>query len=203
MARLKYLLANGTKEFLVDRPEEWPGVHSVEALRDGTPLVGHWIERTTEYAALQLRGERPDPETYTTEERVILSPLPCWAHLPEEEVRRRVGELVEEIAAEAARERAREGRRSMGAAKILRAKPHHRPKEVESSDKPRFHVATAAAFKRMWEAYQAIVVAFREASARLLEGDRGAEFPEGTFPPGLPFVPFPSTVLAAARGDPA
>ena len=46
------------------------------------------------------------------------------------------------------------------------------------------------------------IAAFREASARLREGDRGAEFPEGTFPPGLPFVPFPSTVLVA-RGQPA
>ncbi|HEX9736435.1 MAG TPA: hypothetical protein VGG06_31100 [Thermoanaerobaculia bacterium] len=203
VGRLKYCLANGTKEFLVDRPEEWPGVHSVEALRDGKPLVGHWIDRTKERAARQLRGETPDPETYTTQERVVFSPLPCWAHLPQREVRRRVGELVEEIAEEAARARVREGRRSLGAAKILRARPPHRPKKVEGSEKPRFHAATAAAFKRMWEGYQEIVAAFREASARLLEGDRDAEFPEGTFPPGLPFVPFPLTVLARARGQPA
>jgi hypothetical protein len=55
----------------------------------------------------------------------------------------------------------------------------------------------------MWEAYREVIAAFREASARLREGDLEAEFPEGTFPPGLPFVPFPSTVLATARGDPS
>jgi hypothetical protein len=203
VARLKYLLANGTKEFLVDRPEEWPGVHSVEALRDGKPLVGHWVDRTKEFAALQLRGERPEPETYTTEERVILSPLPCWAHVPQDEARRRVRDMVEEIAEEAARERVREDRRSLGAARILRAKPHHRPKEVDLSPKPRFHAATAAAFKVMREAYGEVIAAFRAASARLLEGDRDAVFPEGTFPPGLPFVPFPLTALARARGQPA
>jgi len=187
----------------VDRPEEWPGVHSVEALRDGKPLVGHWINRTKEHAARQLRREKPDPETYTSEERVVLSPLPCWAHLPEEEIRRRARDLVDEIAQEEARERARTGRRSQGAAEILRAKPHHRPKEVEGSNKPRFHAASASAFKRMWEAYREVIAAFREASVRLLEGDLEADFPEGTFPPGLPFVAFPSTVLAAARGQPS
>jgi hypothetical protein len=133
----------------------------------------------------------------------VLSPLPCWAHLPEEEIRRRARDLVDEIAQEEARERARTGRRSQGAAEILRAKPHHRPKEVEGSNKPRFHAASASAFKRMWEAYREVIAAFREASVRLLEGDLEADFPEGTFPPGLPFVAFPSTVLAAARGQPS
>jgi hypothetical protein len=196
-------LSNGTKEFLVDRPEDWPGVHSVAALRDGRPLVGHWIDRSKECAARQLRGAKPDPGTYTREERVILSPIPCWEDVPQEEVRRRVADLVEEIAEEAARAREREGRRSLGVAKILRARPYRRPKKVEGSPKPRFHAVTEAAFRRMREAYGEVIAAFREASARLLDGDRSAEFPEGTFPPGLPFVPFPSTALARARGQPA
>jgi hypothetical protein len=107
------------------------------------------------------------------------------------------------VAEEAARAREREGRRSLGVAKILRARPYRRPKKVEGSPKPRFHAVTEAAFRRMREAYGEVIAAFREASARLLDGDRSAEFPEGTFPPGLPFVPFPSTALARARGQPA
>ena len=30
--RLKYVLAHGVKEGLVDRPQDWSGAHSVEAL---------------------------------------------------------------------------------------------------------------------------------------------------------------------------
>jgi hypothetical protein len=33
-----------------------------------------------------------------------------------------------------------------------------------------------------------LICAFREASERLLRGDRNAPFPIGSFPPALPFV---------------
>jgi len=44
--RLKYVLANGVKENLVESVCQWPGVHSAEALIHGTPLEGHWFDRT-------------------------------------------------------------------------------------------------------------------------------------------------------------
>jgi len=40
----------------------------------------------------------------------------------------------------------------------------------------------------MYEAYADFVAAFREAAEKLRGGDRMARFPEGSFPPGLPFV---------------
>ena len=52
-ARLKYILAHGAKEDLVDRPREWPGVHAVRALLEDEPLEGLWFDRTAEYAARQ------------------------------------------------------------------------------------------------------------------------------------------------------
>jgi hypothetical protein len=55
----------------------------------------------------------------------------------------------------------------------------------------------------MWEAWRAITAAFREASARLLSGERDVDFPEGTFPPHGPFVPFAETLLPQPRGQPA
>ena len=39
-ARLKYVLANGTKEGLVSSPIEWPGLHAARPLISGEPLVG-------------------------------------------------------------------------------------------------------------------------------------------------------------------
>ena len=85
--------------------------------------------------------------------------------------------------------------------KILRVRPHKRPSRVEKSPKPRIHAATKKVLRQIWEAHAEVVAAFREASERLLGGNREAEaeFPEGTFPPGLPFRPF----AVGARGSPS
>ena len=40
----------------------------------------------------------------------------------------------------------------------------------------------------MYETYAWFVACFREAAAKLRAGDRLVRFPEGSFPPGLPFV---------------
>ena len=200
--RLKYCLSNGVKEHLVDRPDQWPGVQSATALVAGEELLGHWYDRTRQHIARQ-RGEKDiDEEQFASEERLVFSPLPCWAHLPEAEWRRRVAELVEEIEQEGAQERERTGATSMGVESILSADSHYRPKKVEKSPKPRFHARHPAVWKRLWEAWREITATFREASARLLAGERDVVFPEGTFPPHQPFVPFATTLLIQPRGQP-
>ncbi len=55
----------------------------------------------------------------------------------------------------------------------------------------------------MREAWKEVMAAFRIASARLRAGEMEVEFPEGTFPPGLPFIPFAETMTVEARGQPA
>ena len=200
--RLRYHLAAGVKEHLVDRATDWPGVHSAHALMEGTRLSGHWYDRTKEHAARQKRREE-DSKRFASEERLVLSPLPCWAHLPEDRWRRRVKDLVQEIDEEGRLERERTGKRSMGVRKILRFRPTRRPRGVEKSPKPRIHARAEAKLKEWREAFGAIVAAFREASARLRSGDRHAEFPEGTFPPALPFVPFAEILTVESRGRPA
>ncbi len=196
--RLEYLLSHGVKELLVDRVVDWPGVHSAEALTEGKVLVGHWYDRTKERAARQLKGKNVDREDFATEERLVLSPIPCWAHLPPSTVRQRVAEIVARIDEAGARERRRTSRRSLGVKKVLRVRPHKRPRRVEKSPKPRFHAATTRVLRQLRDAHAEVVAAFREASARLLAGEVDVVFPEGTFPPGLPFVPF----VTGARGHP-
>ncbi len=201
--RLKYCLAGGVKEFLVDRASQWPGVHSAAALVEGKPLMGQWYDRTQEYAARQLRGEEDvREEQFATEERLVFSPLPCWAHLSEAEQRRQVADLISEIEEEGQQERQRTGKRSSGVEQILNADPHYRPEKVEKSPKPRFHALTPEVFELLRQAWSEVIAAFREASARLLSGERQVEFPEGTFPPHLPFVPFAETMTIEARGQP-
>jgi len=47
---------------------------------------------------------------------------------------------------------------------------------------------SAAARREIWTGYSWFVAAFRTAAEKLRAGDRGAPFPVGSFPPGLPFV---------------
>src|SRR6185295_17290301 len=49
--RLRYIVSHGVKENLVERVEQWPGVHCAKSLLSGEPAVGYWFDQTKEYAA--------------------------------------------------------------------------------------------------------------------------------------------------------
>jgi hypothetical protein len=185
--RLRYVLSQGVKEGLVEKVQDWPGVHSGRAYLDGEGLKGYWFDRTKEGAA-RRRGETPDRLAYATEEDVVLSPLPCWKDRSDDWVRERVHELVEEIEREAAVERERKRCPPLGVRAILAQHPHSQPKKTKRSAAPRFHAATKAVRDGLREAYSLFVLAFREAAEKLSRGDRSARFPAGSFPPALPFV---------------
>ena len=185
--RLRYVLANGVKEGLVARVEDWPGISLVKNVLSGKPVRGTWFDRTEEHRA-KLRGEDVEPRRHATEEIVELSQLPCWRHLSPEMYRALVAGLVQEIDAEAAAERKRTGRAPLGPEAILRQHPHTSPNKSKKSPAPRFHAATKAAREALRKAYGLFLAAFREAAERLKAGDRSARFPNGCFPPGLPFV---------------
>ena len=185
--RLKYVLANGAEENLVERVCQWPGVHSAEALMQGTPLEGHWIDRTREHAA-RNRKEELSREEFVFAESVVLSPIPCWAHLPADLYRERIKALVEEVDEEAALVRRRSGAKVLGVKAILALDPQARPTSVARSPAPLVHAATKAARKMFYEIYAEFVSAFRAAAAALRQGRRDVSFPVGSFPPRLPFV---------------
>jgi hypothetical protein len=185
--RLKYVLANGVKEDLVEKVLDWPGVNTAAALLKGTSLKGHWIDRTRQYAA-RNRGEDASDQRFAVEETVILSPPPCWSHLSPERYRERIQGLVEEVETEAALMRRRSGTRVLGVKAILAQHPHTRPDRLARSPAPLVHAATKAARRMFYELYAEFVSAFRTASEALRRGNRDAPFPAGSFPPALPFV---------------
>jgi hypothetical protein len=181
------LLSHGVKEKLVERVQEWPGVHCVRALLEGEALTGHWFDRSREYAA---RNQREDFERlrYATEETVFLSPVPCWAHLPPEVYRSRIAGLVESIEAVAAQERQRTGRPVAGVKAILGRHPQYRPAKLSRSPAPLVHAATKAVRDEFYAMYSWFVAVFQDAAGKLRLGDRTAHFPAGSFPPALPFT---------------
>ena len=194
VGRLRYLLAAGVKEELVAKAIDWPGVHSARALTRDHPLRGWWFDRSREFAARQ-RGEHPGRYDHAREETLFLDPLPCWRHLSLKENRRRVKALIRDIERKALAERLASSKPVLGADAVMAADPHHRPQELDRSAAPDFHARRREVRRAMREAYAWVVVKHREAAERLRAGKSRVEFPEGTFPPGLPFVAF-------ARGQP-
>ncbi len=130
------------------------------------------------------RGEHYGRFEYATEETVYLDPLPRWRHLPTEEVRRRVKDLIRDIEREAAAKRRATEKPVLGTETVMEMDPHYRPAKLDRSPAPDFH----ARHKKTRKAYAWVVAAYREAAERLRAGDRAVDFPEGTFPPGLPFT---------------
>ena len=188
VGRLRYILAHGCKEGLVDTPGEWPGVQCVAAFLEGEPLAGMWFDRTLEYEA-RRKGIALGPLDFATPETVRLEPLPCWAHLPAQVYRQHIADIVRQIVEESARARRRSSLRSMGRDAILRQNPHAQPLQAKRGPSPTCHAASKKWRRRLRESYALFLAAYRRASERLRAGDLTARFPPGCFPPPLPFVP--------------
>ena len=185
--RLKYVLAQGCKEDLVERPQDWPGVHSVRALLGEETLEGLWFNRTLEYAARQ-RSQAFERLRYATRESLVLSPIPAWKHLAPETLRRRVAELVSQIVAGAAALRQSAEKAPLGPLGVRSQEPHDRPARTKRAPAPFCHAASRTARKELRAAYHWFLAAFREAAEKLKTQEIGVLFPRGSFPPGLPFV---------------
>lgn len=192
VARFRYLLSQGVKEGLVERPEDWPGATSTPWLL-GEKLVGIWIDRDLETRA-RRRNPNPDPSRYTFEYEVRMSPLPCWASLTRQQIAARTRGLISEVVAQA---RLR-GMSVLGVDAVLKLDPHGRPNESKHSPAPSCHAATQPLREAFRAAYRAFADAFRAAANALRSGGapRTVAFPPGSFPcparyakPEASFVP--------------
>ena len=187
-ARLKYLLSQGCKEGLVASPLDWPGPSSTWSLVSGEPLIGDWVDRTALSKAVE-KGEDATEDDFVERLEVKLSPMCSMAHLSAEQYRREILEIVREVEAETAAMHREAGTEPLGVERILAQDPHFRPtEEPERRRRPWVHAIDPDLRKQMKEALVFIAMAYRKAADRLKDGDRQAQFPVFTFPPGLPFV---------------
>ena len=112
-------------------------------------------------------------------------PLPCWEHLSPEQIRARVGAIVQRIEETATKE---SGSAALGAAAVRAQNPLDQPAKPKKSPAPLFHAFTRRVRRELYEAYHLFLTAFRDAADRWRAGDRTVRFPLGSFPPALPFV---------------
>ncbi len=188
VARLRYILSHGCKEGLVARPQDWPGVHASRTLAHypQAALRGVWIDRTAAW--------RNSTETTATKRNVelALKPLPCWQALNAGQVQARISELLTKIESETRQMHRRNKTRPVGRETILRQNPAFLPRLMKRSPLPRFHAVAKAVRQGLESSLRAFLLAYRQASARLRQGDLRANFPPGSFPPTLPFVALPA-----------
>jgi hypothetical protein len=186
VGRLRYLLAHGCKEGLVAKLADWPGAHCAQALSTDKHCTGVWFDRHRQWLA-RVRGEDTPPDDFVSQHQLTLAPLPCWRHLPAADVQQRVADIIAAIESDAAERHRNEGGRPLGRAGILRQNPHDHPPKSDRSPAPLVHAASKRARRELRIVYHLFVAAFRKAAEQLKNGCRDVVFPNGCFPPALPF----------------
>lgn len=177
-ARLKYLLANGTKEGLVARPDRWPGAHCARVLcHGGRSENGIWIDRGRLHGLPKpKKSEKEVTETLS----VRLSAIPSKAEMSSTSYREYIRRVCREVSSEAAEER--QGKGPLGAHRVERMHPHHKPEKTAHSPAPLIHAGDDGIRHNFKKMYRAFVTAFREARDTLV-GKIAGHFPEGGLPP--------------------
>ncbi len=183
VGRLRYVLAHGVKEGLVERSAEWSGLTCLPQLLGPARRVLQWFNGTKRWSKRGSEdmgaGEGRFAEEIAEPVELVVEPLPCWKGLREDERQRAVRGLVEAVESEA---RARETP-VLGARAVRAQHPHTRPEQLERSPRPLGHASTRQALRELREQYRAFIAAFREAAARWRRGDFSAPFPLFSFPP--------------------
>jgi Transposase IS200 like len=173
--RLRYVLANGCKDGLVDSPLDWPGASTAWALSRGIwTLKGTWLDRSSE------RSEKGPIEV---EETVQLSPLPFMEHWSRDRQRRWFCDVLREIEDEARDQRRREGRRSVGVKRILTQNPYDMPANFQPSPAPLFHACNPQERQKLRLARELKEASYQFAAERLRRGLPDVVFPENCFLP--------------------
>lgn len=180
LARLRYLLAHGTKEGLVASPLLWPGVTSARALAGDEVLIGEWVDRTRKRRL--ERGKRtPDPSEYTTRYPIELTPLPVHAQLSETERKQEVRVMLAEIEGE-------HPGPHLGAAAVLAQDPNSEPRRSKHDRAPVVHT-TSEKLKVLYLALRgAFRRAYREAAEKHAARPSAVAWPIDAFLPAMQFV---------------
>jgi REP element-mobilizing transposase RayT len=183
VGRLRYVLAHGVKEGLVERSAEWPGLTCLPQLLGSARRLFRWFNWTKRWSKRSSEDMGGAQGLFAEEwaEPVALevAPLPCWKGFGEEERQRKVRALLQEVETEARAQ----GKPVLGARAVQAQHPHTRPERLKRSPRPLGHGSTRQALKELREQYRAFVKAFREAAAQWQRGNFSARFPRFSFPP--------------------
>jgi putative transposase len=168
--RLRYCIAQGTKEGLVESPLLWPGASSTSALVENMTVSGQWVDRDRLRPALRAAARRQATVAeaqHTHDISFSLTPLPCWSHLDPATLRAKHQGLVAQIVR--ATKEARGSMPFLGVAAVLHTRPHDAPEQSASSPAPLCHATAESIRQRFRRAYAAFIDAYRFAARAVRE----------------------------------
>lgn len=185
--KLCYTLTNPVQSLLVEHPDRWPGFSSWEAHKRDGVIEGKFLLKK------ELRAMRRKNPDLTIEEarqkktyRLELEKIPQWAHLSDEEYKRRLCRLVEQKSGELKRLVERSDRRFLGRETVLSQHWRQRPEEPKDSPQPLCHWTDIKSRDEHRRWYYEIVDAYKKAMGELhsRKTRKMPTFPQGTYPPG-------------------
>ena len=136
VARLRYVLAQGTAAGLVASPKDWPGAASALALLGDRRVAASYVSEAARRK--NNRRAQPLPEAEIAEDVSFeLAPLPVWESLSRDEYRARIETMVAAIEEEHA------GREVMGVERLVQQRPDAAPKDFQPSPMPLCHASDA------------------------------------------------------------
>ena len=180
--RIRYLFDQATRHDLVERPRDWPGVHTIDALCRGEHLEGIWTDHDRVTRAARRGKQAPEA---IIEYDVPVTPLPAWQGLPVQKIQSKYRAIEREVERDTAERRARSGPhvRPLGPARIRAQDPLFVPDSVARSPAPRCHTTRPELREKHLAAYREFVDGLRAALTRLVEALPDLDFPsEGSRP---------------------
>ena len=194
---LIYLLSQGPKEDLVERPQDWPGMQGVNHLMFGQKMQGIWFNGTAYAIAKNKASKLKNPPPVKRKDfyeniELEFDPLPAWEDKTEEERQVIIREKVEEIIVQEKKRRQEDGKRVLGAKRakamnVFRGSPPLRPpfwkdrKRVITAWASLKDVATQEYIRWYWE-FQTL---YRIAAEAFKQGFTEPEFPPGAWRPTM------------------
>ena len=193
----KYVLSQGTKEDLVERPQDWPGLHGAKHLMYGTKMKGIWFNGT-QYAIARNRAsalKKPKPvkrAEFIEKKELKLDPLPQWTAYSPEKRQDLIQNLVSKIVTREKERRQREGKKVLGVKAVKRMNIFNGktpPAPPYWEDRRRVITAWAKLTDRATQIYLKLYWdyqnRFRLAADAFKAGVLDVEFPPGSWRPRL------------------
>ena len=191
--RFAYMLCQGTKENLVMRADEWPGLCPIRALRGGPPMIGRWRDKAAENELKKQRARKIEraagrgevlefgamPKLFR-DYPIELVPLPHWQGWKPGRIAQRVADIVNDDAAKTRARHKRNKTRPLGVAGILRTDPMSAPRESKKSPAPLCHASNHAQRRAFRAGYGSFCQQVKHANRALMARRRDAGVPEGS-----------------------
>lgn len=188
--RIRYVLAHGVKERLVQRCEEWPGLSSLAMMLGDATRSAKWFNWTRRWNNRTTGSRDRFGDEWVEDEQLTLAILPQLTARSAAARRRIWQQAIAAINEEASLDPSP----VLGVSAVLAQSPHFRPARPARRPRPLCHASTRGLRELFKERYRSFVTDFLQASAKWRRGFLAVAFPEGAIRPFLWSAP----LLAAA-----